>query len=149
MGCEDKKVHCGTSVPSSCVPWQNDALTSVDMSDTCDPSIGEVVLKIDEALKLLQDSLDTTKINGDCTAISKEEVVLKSKKWYEITNLIIAAVCELKTRLDNQTSVFNEKITFDISCLGNNPCGFTGNQFTVIEILQLLVLEVCNLKNKS
>ena len=147
--CLDNRKNCGTSVASACVPYTGSTLTSFDESNLpCNPNINDVIKEIDILIKDIKTEISVSAVDLQCL----ENCNCSVNKVDELFNLLITKICELTTRVQTlETTIENIGSTTFAVNLGcfNNPCFNSSNtEHSLIEIINLLVSEVCQLKNK-
>lgn len=147
--CLDNRKNCGTSVASACVPYTGELLTSFDNNNLpCNPNINDVIKEIDILIKNIKENISVEDVNLQCL----ENCNCSINKIDELFNLLITKICELNTRITSLENTIdnigNTTFNVNLECF-NNPCfNSSNNEHSLLEIINLLLIEVCQLKNK-
>lgn len=145
----DNRKSCGSTVNSSCVPYTGQDLKSFDKENLpCNPNINDIIKEIDAIVKLLQTATDVKGVSVSCI----DDCVCKDLTIKELFELLIKTLCELTDKVKQlettQSNIGLSTFNVDLSCF-NNPCfNSTNSSHTLIEIIMLLINEICQLKNK-
>lgn len=148
--CLDKRYNCGTTVASACVPYTGPELDNID-EDTlpCNPNINDIIEDLDAVITTIKTAIDINGLSVDCLDNCVCDA-LTIKSTFEI---LIAQLCALIARvvtLESQVAnIGTLKFQADLSCFANPCFNSSTNEYTLIEIINLLLTELCNLKNNS
>lgn len=142
--CRNNKIkcNCGTHQNARCVYYDAYLPKYSKLDEDC-VNIDETTGELYENQEKILDSIDLVKLGKKCIDYSEfqEEGSLKVKEAFlTLEN----EICELKNKKnDDSCCVDLDKI--DFKCL-SDPCN---NEITSLKnLLQVLINEVCNLKNK-
>jgi len=147
--CSDNRKNCGTVVASSCVPYTGNSLTSFANDNLpCNPNINDVIKEIDILLTTVKNEISVENVTLQCL----ENCNCSVNRIDELFNLLITKICELTTRVTTLENTIENigSTTFNVNldCF-NNPCfNSSNNEHSLIEVINLLLSEVCQLKNK-
>lgn len=147
--CFDKRDNCGTTVSSSCVPYTGSDLSSFDKEQLpCNPNLNDIVKELDSIIVTLKNATSITDVSVECLDNCNCET-LTIKSLFEI---IISKLCDtiekVKILETSYSNIGMAEINVDLSCF-DNPCfNSQSNNHTILEILTLLLTEVCTLKTK-
>ena len=143
-GCRNNKIkcNCGTHQNARCVYYDAYLPKYSKLDEDC-VNIDETTGELYENQEKILDSIDLVKLGKKCIDYSEfqEEGSLKVKEAFlTLEN----EICELKNKKNDYSySIDLDKI--DFKCL-SDPCN---NEITSLKnLLQVLINEVCNLKNK-
>lgn len=146
--CKDNRDTCGTIVMSSCVPYTGEELLSFDNENLpCNPNINDIVKELDSVVKTIQESINITELDKACL----EECACGDKSIKEVFELIILKLCDVIERVKVLENVDLGAVKFNVNlqCF-DNPCfNASDNQYSLLEIISLLLTELCTLKNQS
>jgi hypothetical protein len=147
--CTDNRNTCGTVVASACVPYTGSDLTSFDVDNLpCNPNINDIFKELDVLIKNLKEEVSVENVELGCL----ENCNCSVNRIDELFNLIISKICLLQESVTALNEKYDNiglaKVVVDLACF-NNPCfNASNNEHTILEILMLLLSEVCQLKNK-
>lgn len=144
------KPTCGNILPSGCVPFTGDALTSLPAGQEldCDAGVNDVIKALDLAIKALQNASDiSTLTNGSVTLPTPKTLVGSLQVIGDKVSLLSTGLSALQTAVESQL-IANELVTIDLKCLAAAaaPCQVSTNTYTLIAVLNALVAEVCAIK---
>lgn len=144
------KFKCGSIIPSSCVPFTGKDLSFLIEEEqiACDANMNDVVEKISDAIKDIEESIDLSEHTSSCMdfdqpLLVKEVLQEHDDKLCEVD----AAIATLQGQFDG-LNIANEQITIDLGCLASaaSPCQVATNTYTLIAILNLFRSEICAIK---
>jgi hypothetical protein len=144
------KFKCGSIIPSSCVPFTGKDLSFLTEEEqvACDANINDVIEKISDAIKDIEESIDLSEHTSSCMEF--DEPILVKDVLQEHDSKICeldAAIATLQGQLDG-LNIANELVTIDLGCLASaaSPCQVSTNTYTLIAILNLFRTEICAIK---
>lgn len=143
-GCRNNKIkcNCGTHQNARCVYYDAYLPKYSKLDEDC-VNINETTEELYENQEKILDSIDLVKLGKKCIDYSEfqEEDSLKVNEAFLTFE---KEICELKNKKnDDSYSIDLDKI--DFKCL-SDPCN---NEITSLEnLIQVLINEVCNLKNQ-
>lgn len=144
---KDNRQMCASATPSACVVYTGPVLTQIDFDSLpCNANINDIIFKLDEVLLGIQSAINIEGVTLTCLD-SCYCGPISIKVLFET---IIAKLCEaiedikdLRSQLDN---IGTTKFHIDLGDLGT-PCVNSTNEYSLLEILSILVSEIKNLKN--
>jgi hypothetical protein len=147
---KDNRGSCGTTVMSSCVPYtgEND-FKSFDLDNLpCNPNINDIIKELDSIIKILQDATSVADVKLECF----DDCICSDLTIKELFELLIKNLCSVidrvKTLEESYQNIGLSTFNVDLSCF-NSPCFNNDNSsHTLLEIVTLLINEICQLKNK-
>lgn len=146
--CIDNRDTCGTITMSSCVPYTGPELTSIDNENLpCNPNINDIVKELDSVVKDIQTAIDITDLDKQCL----EECNCNDNTIKDVFELIIKKLCEVIERVKTLEAVdiSATKFRVDLQCF-DNPCfNASDSEYSLLEIISLLLTELCTLKNQA
>jgi hypothetical protein len=146
--CIDNRDTCGTITMSSCVPYTGEDLTSIDNENLpCNPNINDIVKEIDIVIKDIQTAINVTDLDLSCL----DSCICKDLSIKELFELLKTKLCELTDRVKilEAVDISTTKFKVDLQCF-NNPCfNSSDNEYSLLEIISLLLTELCTLKNQA
>ena len=149
MKCNNNKLkhNCGIKTPSRCVFYDLDLpeFSKLSILNEC-ITIEETTNDLYNITDLVLSSIDTKELGKQCL---KYKVSQNKYKPFEdiifIKDILLKfeeEICELKNETDSNS---NDSLELDFKCL-TNPCNNEINSLK--DLLQILINEVCNLKNQ-
>lgn len=144
-----KTYTCSVIQPSGCVLYTGTFPAFIDESAlSCIPNLDDIFSKYGVAVDAINDSIDLSGVNKRCFSFTGSKV----KDFAEET---IEKVCALETSLENLSALItglnigNHLITIDLKCLkpAASPCSQGTDTYSLLAILNILVNEICLLKN--
>ena len=143
-GCRNNKIkcNCGTRQNARCVYYDAYLPKYSKLDEDC-VNINETTEELYENQEKILDSIDLVKLGKKCIDYSEFQED-DSLKVNEAFLTFEKEICELKNKKnDDSYSIDLDKI--DFKCL-SDPCN---NEITSLEnLIQVLINEVCNLKNQ-
>lgn len=148
--CKDGRLTCGVVVPSSCVPFTGDLPDFfVEPAGCSTLNVNDVFEQYGDKLDLLLIQNDVTGLNKRCLGYDAANVTIKKLHQAEID-----AICSLDSRVGTlETDVNNhligaDLVTLDLKCFksSNAACAVTTDTYTLLSILNILVVELCAAK---
>lgn len=142
--CRNNKIkcNCGTHQNARCVYYDAYLPKYSKLDEDC-VNIDETTGELYENQEKILDSIDLVKLGKECIDYSEfqENDSLKVKEAFLTFE---KEICELKNK-KNEDSCCIDLSKIDFKCL-SDPCN---NEITSLKnLLQVLINEVCNLKNK-
>jgi len=144
------KCNCGPTLPSTCMFYTGPDLTFVSEDDQldCDATIDDIIVKIDEALKILIDGNDLTELDKQCLDFDPATITPAQLHQIEINKICenTAAILAVQEQI-NTLDIGTEIITIDLpDCLeaGAAPCAAGINQYQLINLLILFANMLCD-----
>lgn len=143
MGCcndSNIKTNCGKKQFATCVHYKSELPAYSKLEKGC-VVIEETTKELYENQENILQSIDTSKITKDCidyptTEVDGEEKILV----ISILQSLQDQICDMK-----EESSEDEALNLDFKCL-TSPCG---NQIDSLkDLLQVLINEICELKNQ-
>lgn len=149
MSCyKDNRESCGTVVSSSCVNYTGE-IDLESLKDQCPINLNDVLEELLSLVAELQKGTDVKDLDLSCLAGSAFPSTLTSA---ELLKLLLDKICEILLEIEDlKAQVANPLtavVTIDLSCFSDNPCYADKQEYTVFEIITILVSELCNLKTK-
>lgn len=151
MNCNRPRYGTGVAYPSSSVLFtgQLPEFISSDVTLPCDANLDEIVERMNDELQLLIDGNDLTELDKKCFDFDPSEV-----KINELHQLEIDKICSLETTLNElvdtveDLDIGSKIIEIDLDCLTPEaaPCAVGTNMYSLISILNILINEICLLK---
>lgn len=145
MGCCDqkRKHKCGTKQQAICTSYKGDIPEYSKLHDEDCITIEETTNDTYELISDIRDRLDLTGYNRKCISVDKSQFKYDKEEDYKLTDILnelTEKVCELGGGDDD-----GDSLDLDFKCLVS-PCG---NEISTLkDLLQTLINEVCELKNK-
>ena len=141
-GCRNNKIkcNCGTRQNARCVYYDGYLPKYSKLDEDC-VNIEETTEELYENQEKILDSIDLVKLGKECIDYSEfqENDSLKVKEAFLTFE---KEICELKGKINSNS---NDSLELDFKCL-TNPCNNEINSLR--DLLQVLINEVCNLKNQ-
>lgn len=147
-----KKFTCGDTFPSGCIIYTGNLPAFIPASTiSCDASVDEVLEKYGEAIDGILDNIDLTGLDPKCFDFEPNTIKLR-----ELEQLQINKICDHEDRISTlETDLGNldigdHLIEMDLLCLASDaaPCQTLPNIYTLQSILNVLLQEVCLLKQE-
>lgn len=148
--CLDKRNTCGTTVASACVPYTGPELDNVDYDTLpCNPNINDIVEDLDGVITSIKTAINIEGLELKCL----EDCNCGDLTIKETFQIIINKLCEIVDRVksleDQMANISTTKFTVDLSCFANPCFNSATNEYSLLEIINLLLTELCNLKNAA
>ena len=149
MKCSNNKLKntCGIKTPSRCVFYDLDLpeFSKLSILNEC-ITIEETTNDLYNITDLVLSSIDTKDLGKQCLTYKVSQNKYKpSENIIFIKDILLKfeeEICELKNETDSNS---NDSLELDFKCL-TNPCNNEINSLK--DLLQILINEVCNLKNQ-
>lgn len=151
MNCGNQKYGTGQAFPSSSVLFTGTLPAFITPeSISCDANLDEILFKMNAKLQLLLDGNDFKDLDKKCFDFNPLTVTAKELHQKEIDK-----ICTLESQLSilmdevDGLNIGSKLINIDLHCLTPQaaPCLVGNNTYSLISILNLLVNEICLLKN--
>lgn len=145
---KDNRENCASVVASSCISYTGE-IDIESLKDKCPLNLNDIVEELLKLIKEIQEGVDVKDLDLSCL----EECVLTND--LTIANLLKIIVTKLCKTMEDITKLqehaqnpLNSTITIDLSCFSTNPCYSNKQEYTLFEVITLLISELCTLKNK-
>lgn len=150
MDCGRKRYGTGQIFPSSSVLFTGELPQFISADDVpCDANLDEIIKEMNDKLQDLLDSNDFTELDKKCLDFNPETVKAKELHQKEIDKIcsIDAQLSQLIQDVDN-LNIGSQHITIDLKCLKpeGDPCEISQDTYTLLSVLNILVNEICLLK---
>lgn len=146
MSCNDNRNSCGNTTMSACVPYTGVTLSEINNDALpCNPNINDIVLGLNTTIKEIREAIDLSEIELECLeACNCDKTTIKG-----LFEILFKKVCELQSRIEQLENFDFASVPMNINLQGfQNPCFNSSNStHTILEVLNLLVSEVYQLKN--
>ena len=140
--CRNNKIkcNCGTRQNARCVYYDAYLPKYSKLDEDC-VNIDETTTELYENQEKILDSIDLVELGKKCIDYSEfqEDDSLKVKEAFLTFE---SEICELKSKISSNS---DDSLELDFKCL-TNPCNNEINSLK--DLLQVLINEVCNLKNQ-
>lgn len=146
--CLDKRYNCGTTVASACVPYTGPELDNIDEETLpCNPNINDIIEDLDGVITTIKTAINVEGIDVSCL----DNCVCTDLTIKQLFELIIEKLCDIIVRVKTleDADISATKFTVDLSCFANPCFNSSSNEYSLIEIINLLLTELCNLKNNA
>jgi hypothetical protein len=150
VNCNDGRFNCGPITPSACVAYTGGTLNSISLASVpCAPNINDVLQSLDATIVLIQQSINLTGLVPCKIDFNPATIQVNS-----LFQIIINQLSDIQKQLSclqkdfNNSSILNETINIDLSCLfGGTSCNTTST-YTIASLLSTLVTQICQVKSQ-